>query len=139
MILASVRDHPCELEKQHTPVPRYSEFHHIVPVAWQLHTPNPTSRPSPGKDPEGRGMLWDDRGAWACRTSHGNVHYWIVALTHAFVEDPAAAIVGAWARAVPTAYKRSPAAIMARMGLDRAASCSVDFVALGQLGEWGQV
>lgn len=139
MIVASSADHPCELHKAHRPANLTVEFHHVIPVAWQLHTPNPSARPSPGPDQDGRGMLWDNRGVWICPTGHRNVHHWIVVLMHALNANPDAAIPGAWKTAVPAGVKRGTEAQTALLGLQRAASCSVDFAALAAAGEWGQV
>lgn len=71
----------CALHRVHTPRNQTLELHHVIPVAWQLRTPvdNP---PFPGKDPDGRGMLWDSRTIALCPTGHRNVHYWIVTLMH---------------------------------------------------------
>ena len=49
---------PCELHRVHTPKPLSSELHHIIPVAWQLLW-KPATAPFPGRDIDGRGMLWD--------------------------------------------------------------------------------
>lgn len=72
---------PCALTKSHTPKNLTIEWHHIVPVAWQLFW-QPAVAPFPGPDPDGRGMLWDTRGVWLCPTHHRNVHANIVALMH---------------------------------------------------------
>jgi hypothetical protein len=86
---------PCVLHKDHSPRNETIERHHIIPVAWQLRTQvdNP---PFPGKDPDGRGELWDNRSVYFCPTSHRNVHFWIVQLMHAAAaansNDPAEAI-----------------------------------------------
>jgi hypothetical protein len=78
----------CELHKSHSPANLTVELHHVVPVAWQLMW-QPAVAPFPGRDPDGRGMLWDARTVACCPTGHRNVHHWIVALMHAVTgEDP---------------------------------------------------
>jgi len=53
----------CEAHLAHYPRPLWLEYHHVIPVAWQLY-------------------LWqqvrDKRTVCLCRTGHGNVHWWIV-------------------------------------------------------------
>lgn len=58
----------CAATHSHSPVPRYLEFHHIIPRAWQAFF-----------QPAGAeaGKLWAPQTTPLCRTSHGNVHYWI--------------------------------------------------------------
>lgn len=135
-VLASAQ--ACQLHTAHAPHAFTSEWHHVIPVAWQLHTPNPSSRPSPGRDPNGRGMLWDNRGVYICPTGHRNVHHFIVILTHAIVGE-SISIPEAWAKAISAGDKHRSEARCALDGLERAASCSVDFVALAAAGEWGQI
>lgn len=85
----------CQLHKTHQPKNLTVEWHHLIPVAWQLHTTLTIPPPFPGIDPDGRGELWDCRGIWLCPTGHRNVHRWIVAMMmaakHAGTTDPAAA------------------------------------------------
>lgn len=129
---------PCLAHKLHAPTNLTSEFHHVIPVGWQLHTPNPSARPSPGEDTEGRGMLWDDRGVVLCPTGHRNVHHWIPLIMRALIANPAGGIPGAIAKAVPSKWKRTVEVEIAHQAFDRAASCSVDFAALAAVGQWGQ-
>lgn len=68
----------CVLHKRHSPAHLTLEFHHVVPVAWQLLWQPPKPWPFPGNDPDGRGALWDSRGLDICPTGHRNVHAWIV-------------------------------------------------------------
>jgi hypothetical protein len=79
----------CQLHKSHgTPKPLTVEVHHIMPVGFQL-TWQPSVPPYPGNDPNGRGMLWDNRTVACCPTGHRDIHYWIVKLMHAVTdEDP---------------------------------------------------
>lgn len=129
----------CELHRAHQPAPLTVEWHHIIPVAWQLATPLQPGivPPSPGRDTNGRGMLWDDRGAWLCPTGHRNVHHWIVALTHEIArlgqDDPAGAITeiagGGHAKALDVK--------MAAQALVRFHSFG-SLLRLTGLGEWGQ-
>lgn len=82
----------CTLHSRHSPAHMSTEFHHVVPVAWQLYWLAPVA-PFPGKDPSGRGMLWDNRGVLICPTGHRNVHVWITRLMHnAKTEAPGDAI-----------------------------------------------
>jgi hypothetical protein len=71
----------CELHKTHSPANMTLELHHVIPVAWQLAW-QPAVAPYPGKDPDGRGELWDARLVPACPTGHRNVHAWIVRMMH---------------------------------------------------------
>jgi hypothetical protein len=70
----------CSLHRIHRPRNLTTEFHHIIPQAWQLTL-----------DPK----LFDRRTIELCPTSHRNVHFWIVKLMmHAQVartEDPVVA------------------------------------------------
>lgn len=128
----------CQLHKAHSPSNQTVEWHHIVPVAWQLHTPNPTARPSWGPDTDGRGMLWDDRGVWICPTGHRNVHHWISAIMHELIGPPVLALVSAVTYGVPGKYRATQEAKEALLALTRAYACGVDFEALAAAGEWGQ-
>jgi hypothetical protein len=127
----------CTIHKMHSPANLTVEWHHVVPVAWQLNTLSPSSRPAPGMDTSGRGMLWDIRGVWLCPTGHRNVHHWIVLMTRALNANPAGGIPGALSGILPR-FQATQEAKTAVLGLDRAASCSVDFAALAAAGEWGQ-
>lgn len=119
---------PCALHVTHSPLNKTIEFHHIIPVAWQLKT-SVASPPFPGVDPDGRGELWDARGVWCCPTGHRNVHHWIVAMMEwvkAYsITDPANAIPGrsrstqeaVWAIQALTRYEPYGAlAVLARDG-----------------------
>jgi hypothetical protein len=79
----------CELHKLHAPRNLTVELHHIVPVAWQLAW-QPAVAPYPGRDRDGRGMLWDARTIACCPTGHRNTHAWIVRMMHALSgsDDP---------------------------------------------------
>jgi hypothetical protein len=72
----------CELHKTHSPANLTVELHHVIPVAWQLLW-QPAVAPFPGRDPDGRGELWDARTVGCCPTGHRNIHHWIVALMKA--------------------------------------------------------
>lgn len=78
----------CSRPMRHEPTNLTIEFHHVIPVAWQLRT-IVGDPPYPGVDPDGRGELWDARGIELCPTHHRNVHYWIVDLMHALAAVPA--------------------------------------------------
>lgn len=79
----------CVLHKGHRPAHLTTEFHHVVPVAWQLMWQPPEPWRFPGYDPDGRGKLWDNRGVEVCPTGHRNVHFWLVRLMHAVTgENP---------------------------------------------------
>jgi hypothetical protein len=75
---------PCSLKGRHHPKAAYSEEHHVIPVAWQqFYVPAASPQDAvPGKDPDGRGELWDSRTVPLCPTSHRNVHVLIVAIVH---------------------------------------------------------
>lgn len=85
----------CSLHKTHSPGNRTLELHHIVPVAWQLRT-TVLQPPAPGRDHDGRGLLWDARTAAICPTGHRNVHYWIVTLMHAIATQGGEDVQAAW-------------------------------------------
>lgn len=79
----------CELHKSHSPGNLTVELHHVIPVAWQLIPWKPAVPPYPGRDIDGRGMLWDARMVACCPTGHRNIHAFIVRLMHAVTgEDP---------------------------------------------------
>jgi hypothetical protein len=129
--------HPCFLHKTHRPGNLTVEFHHVIPVAWQLRTPV-AAPPFPGPDTENRGMLWDDRGTWCCPTGHRNVHTWIVRMMRFLaaagdVEDPEYAYKG-----VKPSGKPPVELTVALEALQRFAPYG-DLLALTAAGEWGQV
>lgn len=73
----------CEVHVYHDPRPTYRELHHVVPRAWQAFW-RPATPPFPGTyDGE---HLWDDRTIAVCRTGHGNIHFWLTAMTHSWQE-----------------------------------------------------
>lgn len=84
---------PCALHHHHSPEPTYTELHHVVPQAWQVawQPPAPWSNAGPSPDrrtPGGKPViLWDARTTPICRTGHGNVHYWLVAIMRAFAAE----------------------------------------------------
>jgi len=84
----------CTLHAKHQPTHLTLEQHHVIPVAWMLFWQPPEDVwPDPGKDPDGRGQLWDARTVACCPTGHRNVHAWIVRLMRACTsDDPAQAI-----------------------------------------------
>jgi hypothetical protein len=125
----------CELHKIHAPKNLTVEFHHIIPVAWQLST-TVAHPPYPGQDPDGRGVLWDNRTMCLCPTGHRNVHNWIVQMMHAAVaadsDDPLVAykdVKKRLSRELQVAYD----------ALTRYTSeSSSSLLALAAAGEWGQ-
>lgn len=72
---------PCEAHLSHAPTPTYCEVHHVIPRAWQ-GVWQPDVAPYPGHY-DGQ-ALWDARTKNLCRTGHGNTHFWIVQLMHAW-------------------------------------------------------
>jgi len=81
----------CSLHRFHYPRPLTSEAHHVIPVAWQLFW-QPAQPLFPGKDPDGRGNLWDTRTVTLCPSGHRNVHVLIVKMMRAVKsDDPLAA------------------------------------------------
>ena len=110
---------PCALTKAHAPKNLTLEFHHIVPVAWQLFW-QPTVAPFPGRDPDGRGMLWDNRGVWVCPTHHRNIHADLVALMHE------------WSAPSRTEL------VTAETGMQRFVAVGGSLAALVAAGEWGE-
>lgn len=74
----------CSLHRGHSPEPTYLEAHHIIPQAWQATWRPDDPGPDPAPSPDHPSLfLWDGRTAALCRTGHGNVHYWIVAMMKA--------------------------------------------------------
>lgn len=133
---AEAKQHPCSGHRLHTPHPLTAEWHHIVPVAWQLSTPITVTPPAPGPDPDGRGNLWDTRGAWWCPSGHRNVHYWIEDMMHSLADAGSEDPLVAW-RLVPGTSKRLPEAKQALIGLQRFVEFG-SLLALTKKGEWGQ-
>lgn len=127
---------PCALHRVHTPKNLTVEWHHILPVAWQLATPVATP-PFPGMDTDGRGMLWDDRGVWICPTGHRSVHFLIVKMMRVILVG---AIDDTEAFAKLTAIeRRMPEATIARNALIRyPAESGGSLHALAASGEFGE-
>lgn len=80
---------PCASHHHHEPTPAYTELHHVIPQAWQAFwrppAPWPNAGPSPDRHDPTTGLpfvLFDARTVALCRTGHGNVHHWLVELTH---------------------------------------------------------
>lgn len=72
---------PCAIHRSHSPAPTYTELHHVIPQAWQVAWQPPAPWPFEGASPDRPGVrLWDARTVALCRTGHGNVHYWLVAI-----------------------------------------------------------
>lgn len=136
-LTAKQADQPCMLHKIHTPSNLTTEYHHTVPVAWQLFIPAPANPPAPGPDTSGRGPLWDTRGIWICPTGHRNVHFWIERLMHfaksLSTEDPVQCFQMLTAR-----QGRLLEAQQALLGLQRFVPFG-SLLALTAAGEWGQV
>lgn len=95
----------CALHSSHSPEPLTIEQHHVCPVGWQ-HTWQPAVAPFPGRDPDGRGELWDDRTIPVAPTCHKDIHFWIVALMHA-IEAQGGENIDAAAAAVRSADSRA--------------------------------
>ncbi len=113
---------PCVVHVTHGPKNLTVEWHHLVPVAWQLAIPFPANPPSPGPDTSGRGNLWDNRGIWICPTGHRNVHYWIVRMM----------------RAINTSKQDNPAAALKSLG-SRTAEVKQAYVALTRMLPFGSL
>jgi hypothetical protein len=138
--LASSVSIPCSLHRLHTPGNLTVEFHHLIPVGMQLRTATQLqgTPPSPGQDPNGRGLLWDNRGAYLCPTGHRNVHYWLVAMMHAAVAERTNDPQVAYKAVKP---RRAHAELtMALEGITRFVTemYTVTLVELTTMGEWGQ-
>lgn len=84
MTLSVSRDVGCGIHRAHDPEPTYLEVHHVVPQAWQATWKPDGPGPDPGPSPDRPELdLWDSRTVVVCRTGHGNIHHWIVAMMHA--------------------------------------------------------
>lgn len=86
---------PCDQHHRHDPAPTYTELHHVIPQAWQAFWQPPQPWPDAGPSPDRRDAktglpltLWDARTVAICRTGHGNVHHWLVELTHYAAANP---------------------------------------------------
>lgn len=128
----------CVLHRGHAPAHLTTEFHLVVPVAWQLMWQPSKPWPNGGNDPDGRGALWDGRGVAVCPTGHRNVHAWIVRLMHAVrSEDPLEAIAR-----VRKDYGAKATGSMefwtATLALTRWKEGGGSLVALVNAGEWGE-
>lgn len=128
----TVSTEPCELHKNHSPSNHTIEFHHLVPVAWQLAWQPSTPPPSPGPDPDGRGELWDNRGAWLCPTGHRNVHYWIVSMMRKTSEHEH------YDWSDTTEIPSDATTEMARLALERFTAVGGSLLLLANKGQWGQ-
>jgi len=126
----------CELHTRHAPKPEYFEKHHIIPQSWQrVWKPDSPSA-----------KLWDPRTMTLCRTSHGNVHFWLVNLMRAYSASAEPRSVDQAVAAAVTKYKVThtmwikPKEIkVARMAMDRYLEAGGDLYGLGQVGQWGQI
>jgi hypothetical protein len=78
-------DLPCVLPPRvHSPLPAYSELHHVIPQAWQLRAQIEQTKDA--RVPAGwvfKRALFDPRTAAVCPTHHRNVHRWLVRLMRA--------------------------------------------------------
>lgn len=129
----------CALHKRHAPVNLSTEFHHVVPVAWQLMWQPAQPWPFPGNDPDGRGKLWDDRGVTICPTGHRNVHVWIVRLMHTV--PSVGENIPAAENAVRKLFGLSAHGIeyeTATLALTRWQEAGGSLTALANAGEWGE-
>lgn len=127
---------PCEVHKDHTPLPTYQEIHHIIPRAWQAFW-QPEVAPYPGKY-DGQEM-WDSRTVNVCRTGHGNIHFWIVALMHAW--DPSLSLddVATKVRVAYADHVGRSDFMWALQALDRFEQSGGDLGALVQAHLWGGI
>jgi hypothetical protein len=137
--VGAVPELPCVLHRTHSPVHRTVELHHVIPVAWQLLM-QPASKPWPneGRDPDGRGLLFDARGVQCCPTGHRNVHLWLTRLMHAMVgngEDPQRACVVVRAQFGAAAHGLE--FDTALLAMTRWKEAGLSLQQLVQFGEWG--
>jgi hypothetical protein len=77
----------CYLHTYHKPHVTYTELHHTIPREWQsVFTPPTFSQRVDAQWPNAKLVegqwLWDARTMPICRTGHGNVHFYLVKLTH---------------------------------------------------------
>lgn len=131
------------------------EQHHIIPQAWQhfwqpapAPSPVPTPTPAPASanlEIVGSGALWDPRTIALAPTCHRNVHFWIVAMMHAFHSQTAQGAVGIAAAKTAVIKKYGLSAshppkemAVSETGLQRYWSAGGDLHALGDAGEWGE-
>lgn len=130
---------PCSISVGHQPAHRTLEVHHVVPVAWQLRTPVATP-PAPGRDPAGRGQLWDARTVRVCPTHHRNVHYWLVQMMKAVLVlgagTPEAELPVAAFGSLDGVHRRTGEAHVALDGLQRFQPFG-SLLELAQVGELG--
>jgi hypothetical protein len=113
----------CTLGISHVPKAPASDFHHVIPQAWQRFW-----QPPPITGPEGismvlaaAGQLWDARTVELCPNHHRLVHEAIVAMMRDHAKPGRGKI---WATA--------------RLALDRYTAAGGDLDALRAAGEYGQ-
>jgi hypothetical protein len=127
---------PCAAHAYHAPTPTYFELHHVVPRSWQA-TWRPDVAPFPGHY-DGQ-PLWDARTVDLCRTGHGDVHYWIVTLMHAWQEGDE---LGDLARRVRAAARNAVGKtefVIAQQALGRFSGVGGDLGALAAAHEYGAI
>lgn len=74
----------CVAHSYHSPVPLYTELHHVIPQAWQrFWRPSTIERPT-WKGVEGPPPLWAPDTVPLCRTGHGNLHVLLVKFMRAY-------------------------------------------------------
>jgi hypothetical protein len=145
--------------RYHRPVPTYSEFHHVIPQAWQQFWTPPGMKPVAVAgvdalregDPSQLRLLWDTRRVVLCRTGHGNVHFWLVRAMTAYTatlddlgSNPQRFIDEAWALVRAGAKKdrlrlNSKEAAIARLAMDRWQRAGGELVALCHAGLYGGI
>lgn len=120
----------CALHKSHSPETLTIEYHHVIPVAWQVFYQPPEPWPFPGYDP--RSPLWDARTMPLCPTGHRNVHYLIAAMMkspHGIdPEETRKAIAGHAGHTFDVAYE----------ALTRFTEAGGSIATLAAAREWGQ-
>lgn len=142
MIAKAPSSSSCSLHVSHHPLPTYLELHHVIPRAWQRFWAPPLP-PFPGSY-EGQ-ELWDDRMVAACRTGHGNIHFWLVRAMRAYALLAGPEIpkrVDAAGKAARDNIPLSPnrdELKCAKLGMSRFLAAGGSLKALCDKGLWGEI
>lgn len=127
---------PCEVHVDHSPQATYQEIHHIIPRAWQAFW-QPALPPFPSRA-DGQ-QLWDGRTVNVCRTGHGNIHFWIVAMMKAYTPEMTVLEVTTKVRVLNAEHVGHNDYAWAIQALERYQQVGGDLAALIYAGQFGAI
>lgn len=127
---------PCEVHIDHSPRTTFQEIHHIIPRAWQAFW-QPEMPPHPGRA-DGQ-QLWDSRTIAVCRTGHGNIHFWIVAMMKVYKPELTVLEVATKVRVQYAAHVGHNDYAWAIQALERYQRVGGDLAALIHAGQYGAI